>query len=300
MIMKTVVLAGLDNLVFSAADLLNPKEYKLIGFGTPLNQAWNVYDENGEIRDDIEDMPIMPIEAAIAFEPELIVLAADNDEEDELLRYKLYSSNYQGEVVSLREFYKGFSLKTAAIRKLVWRLDALGIEGAAADLGCGRGDISWQMNALMPDRKLYLFDTFTGYDERDIAKEQELGLSDARAGEYSLTPKEIQKLDERILGRMPYKDQVEIKMGWFPETAFDLEETYALVHMDTGLYQPTYSGIQYFFPRMAKGGVILVSGYENGKSASVRQAVEDLEREYGAFLITPLCDLDGTIMIIRP
>ena len=164
-----------------------------------------------------------------------------------------------------------------------------------------RIDISWQMNAMMPERKLYLFDTFTGYDERDIAKEQELRLSDAKPGEYSLSRNEQDHLNERILGRMPYAEQVELRPGWFPETAFELEhEKYALVHIDTGLYAPTYSGIQYFFPRLSKGGVILVSGYTDGKSQSVCQAVRDLEAEYGAFLITPLCDIDGTIMIMRP
>jgi len=298
--MKTVIIAGLDNLAFTAADLLDPKEYKLIGFGTPIRAAWNVYDEAGNILDTIDDMPVMPVEAVASFDPELIVLAADNDEDDEKLKYQLFSADYQGEVVSLREFYKGFSLKTAAIRKLAWRLDSLGVEGAAADLGCYRGDVSWQMNALMPDRKLYLFDTFTGYDPRDIAREQEMGLSEAKTGEYAMSPLELKSFEDRLLGRMPYEEQVTIVKGWFPETAFDLEDTFALVHIDTGLYQPTYTGLQYFFPRMAKGGVILVSGYENGRSRSVRQAVDDLEAEYGAFLITPLCDIDGTIMITRP
>ena len=61
--MKTVIIAGLDNLAFTVADLLDPKEYKLIGFGTPIKAAWNVYDEEGKILEDITDIPVMPIEA---------------------------------------------------------------------------------------------------------------------------------------------------------------------------------------------------------------------------------------------
>ena len=302
--MKTVLLAGLDNLVFTAADLLNPKEYKLTGFGTPIREAWNIYDAEGNIRSDLEalgEMPVMPIEACASFEPELIVLVADNDEEDESLKYLLFSTNFQGEVVSLREITKGFSARTAALRKLAWRLDSLGVEGAAADLGCGHGEISWQMNALMPERKLYLFDTFTGYDARDIARERELGNETVREGDYGFSPRELEILEERMLSRMPYAEQVVLRAGWSPETALELEdETYALVHIDTGLYQPTYAGIQYFFPRLARGGVILLAGYESGRSTSIRQAVQDLEEQYGAFLILPLCDLDGTVMIVRP
>lgn len=299
--MKTVVIAGLDNMTFTAADLLNPKELKLTGFATAMEQAWNIYDENGNIKDNIEDMPVMPPEVAIACEPNCIILAAASPEDNEALKYMLYRANYRGEVISLFEIFNDFSLKTSVLRKLSWRLEQLGIEGAAADLGAYRGDISWQMNALMPQRKLYLFDTFSGYDPRDTAKEQEYNLSDAKAGQFGLTQKESENIEQTLLERMPYPENVVIKKGWFPETAFDLEsEKYAIVHIDTGLYGPTYSGLQYFFPRMSKGGVIIVSGYENGKSLSVRQAVDDLEVKYGAFLITPLGDPEGTVVITCP
>lgn len=299
--MKTVMLAGVDNLVFSAADLLNPKEMKLIGFATTMDVAWNVYDENGKIKENIEDMPIMPIEAAGGYEPDCLILAAGNAEDEEDLKYMIYRIDYRGEVISLFDFFKGFSPKTAAMRKMAWRLEELGVEGAAADLGAYQGDISWQLNALMPERKLYLFDTFTGFDARDIAIEQEKELSDAKVGQFAFSPKKYENLESELLGRMPYPDKVEIRKGWFPETAYELEtEQYAFVHIDTGLYQTTYSGIQYFFPRMSRGGVIVVSGYGAGKYNSVRQAISDLEEKYGAFLMVSLNDLEGTVMVIHP
>ena len=299
--MKTVILAGLDNLVFAMTDVLNPKNMKLVGIASEIKEAWNIYDEDGTLLEEIKELPIMPLETAVTYESDCMVLVADNKEDEEALKYMVYRTGYQGEVRSLFDISEEFALKTSVLRRVSRRLDELGVEGAIADLGAYRGDISWQLNAMMPERKLYLFDTFTGYDERDIAKEQQLQLSEAQAGTYSLSSNELEHLNERILGRMPYADMVEIRSGWFPETAFDLEdEKYAMVHIDTGLYAPTYSGIQYFFPRMSKGGVILVSGYTNGKSQSVCQAVRDLEEKYGAFLIAPLCDIDGTIMIMRP
>ena len=299
--MKTVILAGLDNLVFAMTDVLNPKNMKLVGIASEIKEAWNIYDEDGTLLEEIKELPIMPLETAVTYESDCMVLVAGNKEDEEALKYMVYRTGYQGEVLSLFDISEEFALKTSVLRRVSRRLDELGVEGAIADLGAYRGDISWQLNAMMPERKLYLFDTFTGYDERDVAKEQQLQLSEAQAGTYSLSNNELEHLNERILGRMPYADMVEIRPGWFPETAFDLEdEKYAMVHIDTGLYAPTYSGIQYFFPRMSKGGVILVSGYTNGKSQSVCQAVRDLEEKYGAFLITPLCDIDGTIMIMRP
>ena len=297
--MKTTIIAGLDNLTFSSADMIDPKALKLVGMATAIEQAWNIYDVNGEVKRDMAELPVMPIEAAAGFEPDCIVIAAASREDDENVKYMLFRSDYRGEVISLFELFSQFSPKTAALRKMAWRLDELGVEGAAADLGCGYGDVSWQLNALMPERKLYLFDTFTGYDQRDIEQEKE--LSDAKAGQFAYSPQELENAQERLLLRMPAPERVSVMQGWFPETAMELEsEKYALVHIDTGLYAPTYAGIQYFLPRMSKGGVIFVSGYEDGKSISVRKAIADLEKKYGAFLMTPLCDLEGTIMITRP
>lgn len=299
--MKTVILAGLDNQIFSAADMLNPKELKLIGYATTMEQAWNIYENNGAVKETIETMPIMPIDAAVSCEPELMILAAANEEDDMVLKHMLLRADYRGEVLSLFEQHQKFSVKTAIIRKLSWRLEELGVAGAVADLGAYRGDFSWQLNALMPERTLYLFDTFTGYDYRDVEKEQELGFSDVKAGDYSLSQREFEQIENRLMERMPYPEMIVIKKGWFPETAYDLEdEQYALVHIDTGLYAPTYAGIQYFFPRMSKGGVILVSGYEDGKRESVRLAIQDLEKKYGAFLMLPIADYEGSIAILRP
>jgi len=299
--MKTVILAGTDNLVFQAAGLLNPGRLKLIGYASTIEEAWNVYDEKGGIKDDIGEMPIMPIAAAIEFEPDMIITAASDEADEEKLRFTLYRSGYTGEVISMFELFNNFSFKSAAVRRLAWRLEELGVKGAAADLGCGRGDFAWQMNALMPERKLYLFDTFTGCEERDITVERKQKLSQHQVGDFALTEKEREGIADKLLGRMPYPDKVEIREGWFPDTALDIEnEEFALVHIDTDLYNPTYSGIQFFYPRLAKGGVILLSGYENGKSCGVSKAVEDLELKYGAFLIVPLCDMSGTVVIIKP
>jgi O-methyltransferase len=147
----------------------------------------------------------------------------------------------------------------------------------------------------MPDRKLYLFDTFQGYDARDLQKEAQIDGTKTESFDFRDVKKEL------VMERMPQKDQVILKEGWFPETAFDLEdETYSLVVLDAGLYQPTYSGMEYFFPRMNRGGVIIVCNYESTRYTGVRKAMNDLEKKYGAFLLLPVGDLDGTVMIVHP
>ena len=60
------------------------------------------------------------------------------------------------------------------------------------------------------------------------------------------------------------------------------------------------AGLEFFFPRMGRGGVILLSGCSDTRYRGVAKAVEDLESRYGALLMLPVGDLDGTVMIVHP
>ena len=57
------------------------------------------------------------------------------------------------------------------------------------------------------------------------------------------------------------------------------ETTYRLVHVDTDLYLPTRACLDYFEPRLSRGGVIVLVDYESKRCDGVRAAVvEYLDR----------------------
>ena len=293
--MKTVIIIGENNLMAAAADLLNTKEMKLIGFGDAREEAWNVFNEDGSVKDEITSLPVMPIEMVSSLEPDIALVATLDEERNEAFKYLLYRSNFFGDVLFLHDLAGEFSIKTATLRRLARRLDMIGVEGAVSELGCGGGETSWQLNALLPERKLYLFDTFEGFDARDIQKEKELGCSMAEEGEMAY------KDTGRLLSRMPCPEMVVMKKGYFPETASIAEgERFALVLLDACLYAPTLSGLTFFFPRMSQGGVILLTRYEDDQFKGVYQAVEEFEKTYGRLLLLPLGDPLGTVMIVHP
>lgn len=295
--MKTAIILEADHLGIPVSDLLNPRELKLVGIGNSYPDTWNVFEhvETGELKANIEGMPVMPVDLAVTLQPDVLVIAASDEQKSHALEYMAIRAGFENDIIFVNTAKTHFTALGAVIRRLSRRLRDLGVSGNAAELGCFQGDISWQLNALMPERKLYLFDTFSGYDARDLKKEEEIGGAKTEASEF----KDV-KVDF-VLARMPEKDQVVIMQGWFPETALDLEEeTYALAVLDAGLYQPTYAGMEYFFPRMSRGGIILVCNYENPNYPGVRRALEALEQKYGAFLALPAGDLDGTVMIVHP
>ena len=293
--MKTVVIVGTGALNVAVSDLLNPKQMKLVGLADPNPDVWNVLDEKGEVRETIEGMPVMPVELAPSLQPDVILIASLDPTFCDNMRYLVIRAGFDGDILFLRDLAATCSVRGAVLRRLTRRLDALGVPGAVAELGCFRGDTSWQLNALLPERKLYLFDTFRGFDQRDIAMEQENGCSEAKEGSFGpVRP-------EKLMERLPAQEQVVLRQGWFPETAFELEdEKFALVYLDASLYQPTLAGLEFFFPRMSPGGMIVVPGTLSEQYRGVQAELTAFEQKYGAFLIVPLGDLDGTVVLVHP
>lgn len=293
--MKKVVIVGCSSLIVNVAELLNPLEMKVVGLGDTRSEAWNVFDENGDLKDEFDEMPVMPVDLSVGFEPDVIVIAATDEATASSLRYTVIKAGYTQDILFMHDIYAQFSIKGAALRHIADRLNSLGVPGAVAELGCYRGDTSWQLNVLMPERTLYLFDTFKGLDRRDLEAETSAGLPEIPGWRYS------DAKVENLLNRLPNPEKAVVKEGWFPETAFDLEEEkFALAWLDAGLYAPTLAALKFFFPRMSQGGVIVLCGMTDPATPGVSKALQDLEAEYGAFLLLPMGDLKGTAVIIHP
>ena len=160
------------------------------------------------------------------------------------------------------------------------------VPGAVAELGVFRGEFAAAMNALLPERKLFLFDTFTGFDPEENAPE---GLAAAHENASA----------EAVLQRLPHAEQAVIRAGIFPETAAGLEdETFALVSLDADLEESTLAGLRWFAPRMVSGGFLLLHDWNHPGLPGVRTAVERYEAETGQRLRgVPVCDIAGSLII---
>lgn len=149
-----------------------------------------------------------------------------------------------------------------------------------AEGGVFQGDFSKEINAIFPDRDFYLFDTFEGFDSRDIACEEKGGFSVAKSGELGLTNIDLVKK------KLPYPEHCIIRKGYFPETVKGLEDkTFAFVNLDFDLYNPTVEGLRFFYPRMMTKGLILIHDYFNSQYSGISEAVSVYEKERGRELI---------------
>ena len=154
-----------------------------------------------------------------------------------------------------------------------------GILGDVCEAGVYRGSFAKEINRHFPDRKLYLFDTFEGHDERDVEIERMKGFSEVAAGSLSMTSEDV------VLAKMPFPKQCVIKKGYFPES-FDLyDNLFCFVNIDFDLYQPIREALRLFYPRLPPGGVILIHDYMWKYVAGASSAVDEFSEEFGLGII---------------
>jgi O-methyltransferase len=165
------------------------------------------------------------------------------------------------------------------------------LNGAVAELGVYKGDFAKEINTVFADRKLYLFDTFEGFDKSDISTEVKNGFS---SGEQDFSDTSA----ECVLAKMPHKSQCEIKKGFFPNTANGLEEKFVFVSIDTDLFDPIYSGLNYFYPRLEKGGYIFIHDFNNDEYKGAREAVIRFCKE-NSLPYFPIADIGGTVVLSK-
>jgi len=166
-------------------------------------------------------------------------------------------------------------------------------DGVIAECGVLRGHYSAYMNMLFPDKKLYLFDTFKGFDNRDLETEKNVNTKPVESSNPYM---KIGNADIALL-RCPHPDKVVIKEGYIPDTFAGMEDKrFLFVHLDMDLYQPTLAALRFFLPRIVQGGVILLHDYYCPWYTGVKEAVKEFTKE-ASFTYMPIGD-DLSIAII--
>lgn len=167
------------------------------------------------------------------------------------------------------------------------------VPGSAAELGVYKGSFARCINALMPERRLYLFDTFEGFESSEAMRERRLGnLSEGVEAAHRNTSL------HKVMGLMPHPQAVQPMPGYFPGSLKGLEDRFAFVSLDADLEESTLSGLEYFVPRMVEGGYIFLHDYDSHSFAGVRKAVERYEKAHELkFRALPLCDVNGTLVL---
>jgi O-methyltransferase len=167
------------------------------------------------------------------------------------------------------------------------------VEGDLAELGVYRGESARVIHHYLPERKFYLFDTFNGFDERDVQSERAATGRKQDRTAFSQTG-----LDRALTTVAPQNENVHFFPGYFPESApaFLRERKFAFVHLDADLYEPMLAGLNYFYDKVVPGGFILAHDFNSWPGA--RKAVEEFFLNKPEMPL-PMPDKSGSALIVK-
>lgn len=168
------------------------------------------------------------------------------------------------------------------------------VQGCVAELGVYKGDFAGRINRHFYDRKLYLFDTFEGFDERDVKEEIEQGFVSSaitKTGDFTNRSVEV------VMQKMKFPENCVVKKGWFPESAENVAEKFAFVSIDADLFEPIYQGLKFFYPLLERGGYIFIHDC-NSKLYGAKDAVLKFSRESGVPYV-PISDICGSVVFTK-
>lgn len=134
-----------------------------------------------------------------------------------------------------------------------------GLPGCMAEVGVFQGCSARLISLASGGRPLHLFDTFAGLPEPGQDERDRM-----RAGHYAASLAGV----EAFLQDRP---EVSFHAGLFPDTAGPcMGERFSFVHLDVDLKSSTRACLEFFYPRMVPGGIILTHDYSY--LAGVREA----------------------------
>lgn len=136
------------------------------------------------------------------------------------------------------------------------------LPGAMAEVGVFRGGSARLICEVKGDKPFLLFDTFEGLppssaEDRNVHREHQ----------YSCSLENVQQF-------LSGYENLHYYPGIFPTSTTNVpEQQYCFAHFDVDLYEGTKACLEYFYPRMVTGGVMVSHDY--GLLAGVEQAFQE-------------------------
>jgi len=153
------------------------------------------------------------------------------------------------------------------------------ISGEIAEVGVYQGGSSRIICSVKGSRELHLFDTFEGIPEVG-------SLDKFRKGQFA-------SQYEDTMNYLKDEENVHFHKGIFPDTAGPImDKRFSFVHLDVDTFESTAACLEFFYPRMNQGGIIISHDYIPAKG--VRKAFDDFFHERPE----PIIEMAGTQCLV--
>jgi predicted O-methyltransferase YrrM len=137
------------------------------------------------------------------------------------------------------------------------------VPGDIAEVGVYKGGSAKIICSAKGDRTLHLFDTFAGLPKVDDVDQVWPFYEGKFAASY-----------DKVKAYLAQEKNVFLYKGIFPDTSGPIKDKhFSLVNLDVDTYESTKKCLEFFYPRMSPGGVILSHDYLT--APGVRKAVDE-------------------------
>lgn len=130
-------------------------------------------------------------------------------------------------------------------------------DGNIAEVGAYRGGSASLIAQHKGDKHLYVFDTWEGHPPLSGEKDDVgTNMQSQWEGKHKADVDEVRAFLAPHAG-------ITLHKGVFPDETVDVisDEHFSFVNLDTDLYASILASLEFFYPRMAKGGMILIHDY---------------------------------------
>ena len=132
------------------------------------------------------------------------------------------------------------------------------LDGDMAEVGVYQGGSAKLISEAKGNKTLHLFDTFTGLPPLSDT-DTHFGVKFWKENEFNNTS------EDKVTKYLSKYDNVKTYQGKFPDTSEPIKNTmFSFVHLDVDLYQSTIDSLEFFYPRLIQGGIILTHDYHSG------------------------------------
>lgn len=197
-----------------------------------------------------------------------------------------------GEQRSLSRLHAGDRVRADMLLLLLREITVKQVPGSLAELGVHRGESARLIHHYCPERKLFLFDTFSGFNASDLANESvKIGYNQRQ----QFADTDVALVLETIA---PKNANVLPIIGWFPAsiTPEVRSSPFAFVHLDADLEAPIAAGLDFFWPRLSRGGYVVVHDYNAWPGA--RLAVDRFLDGHRVASV-PMPDKSGSVVLVK-
>jgi len=171
----------------------------------------------------------------------------------------LFNSKSKFFTLKLKDVYNGLMInpeQAMNIYHLLRQVVLLGVEGDVVELGCHEGKtaliLQKTLDQLGSAKELHVYDSFEGLPEKTSHDGDKMV-----SGQLKTTEDKLKFNFQKFSIKEPV-----IHKGWFKDTLpKGLPATLCFAHLDGDFYSSIKESLEYIYPKLSKGAVVVVDDY---------------------------------------